>query len=1196
MRQRLHSIHPSRRSAAPRLVFLLLSIFLTLTPWAGRAQGTPLHAGTEADPFVIDGSNLEAGATGNNYAYSDDEGGFRFVQLNPSGHLNPCYKLINLTSDDVKVEGANSCTLLLEGDITLCRLSMIGTLKALPGKSASLRLGNSEDLLYSLTFTQPTSIEGDIKIVAMSGGSDAVWLSDSPVRFLQWHFPEDKPRTEPARFRLQSIDGFETPYDDIEIPAGVKTFAFYIPDDKVDKLYTLRNLTDDTDMQACYNAGGKYTRTFQPGLGVLMDYTDLKPYGPLTEWTAGTLQFNTLRGGWYIYDETSGKEIPLGLFDGTLSGQFTGMSGWKIRTPRGIEKTLTLADGFSMEAVEGSYCFNLYPSGAVPADKQKLTLRVAPAANGEPGTATLKASAGAFDITKLEAGHDGYCEVTGECTLFLYGGVAPINAGSSFLDMMPKALFGIMDWHFVTPPAEGSTILIKGAANKTLATFKADGTTKAFACNVPYGDCSVWVEKASGQLIRYMTRPETGSESRSVFNYPDDRRPYTRFANLIALGDLDLFALLGPDAPLTLTYTATGEWMWAYSDPAIAPTLAPQPFSGVVTQTALEAFAFPLTVVIEATDEDNTSGTLIFHDVIVEPSTADPALAIRKDGTYNAALKLVATSSFSPTIPSNNSFFRSKSEALTISGVDCDARPDRVDWSGKFLPRLVFFAAEQAVRLFEGATLMGVSSFAIPDISKTSVTLSERREGTSIASGNDYFRVYNSYAMNHIEPLTVGTTDATLLYNQQFRPEDGATGYLREFPATDGYRSYVDPTPYGLQAKESDMHITLSDTENEYVEYVNCAGNSGLTLTLLGDRKLSLRKPYGVRLEVGEKDGQSAPSTVTVTLENYIQHDPLSSILLRKGSGLTLLADESMGDKIDNVVNVLMEKDASLSTGLPVNTFKFMASMGTVGEAWRALGVPCRTASLPIQVSAPGAEFFTPDDALLSKNLSSPEGLTVRTGFTQKTDQRWSDANMEAGTFFLSPNAGYIMAADKDIEPMDIILIGAGLTIPAADTEVDLPGPESLADGEFRFLPNPTLHPIRLRDIYTLTADGTRFELQEEEVEVRPFEAFLTANALTRQSLRSIGVGDPQTGDPSRPGDSVVTGVSAPPSLTAAALRVWGAPGEMHLSTSRPADVRIFSLSGHPLRSFHLDGDRMEPLPAGIYLVVCEGLTYKIVL
>ncbi|WP_455623458.1 hypothetical protein [Parabacteroides sp.] len=523
--------------------------------------------------------------------------------------------------------------------------------------------------------------------------------------------------------------------------------------------------------------------------------------------------------------------------------------------------------------------------------------------------------------------------------------------------------------------------------------------------------------------------------------------------------------------------------------------------------------------------------------------------------------------------------------------MDCDARPDRVsDWSGKYLPRLAFFAEKQAVRPFEGATLAGVSSFAIPDISKTGVTLYERWEDSSISSSNDYRGKYNSYAMNHIEPLTVSTGYATLRADQQFLPEDGSTAYLREFPATDGYRSYVDPTPYGLEVRVPDMHITLSDTENKYVEQVYCGGESGLTFTLLGDRKLALKNPSEVRLEVGEKDGTSAPSTATVTLED-IQHDPFATILLRKGSGLTLLADESMGDKIGNVVNVLMEKDASLSTELPVNTLKFMASMGTVGEAWRALGHPLGTTPIYIKVSAPDAEFFTPAGDPLSPNLSSPEGLTVRTGFTRKTDQRWCDAKKESNMFFLSPNAGYIMAADKDIEPMDIILSGgSAFTIPADDTEVDLPGPESLADGEFRFLPNPSLRPIRLRDIYTLNADGTRFELQEEEVEVQPFEAFLTANALTRQSLRSVGVGEPQTGD------SLVTGIAAPPSLTAAALRVWGASGEMHLSTSRPADVRIFSLSGLPLRSFHLDGDRVEPLPAGIYLVVCEGLTYKIVL
>ncbi|WP_455634281.1 hypothetical protein [Parabacteroides sp.] len=1197
MKQRLHSIQPPRRHAACRIVFLLLSLLL-LTPWTGRAQGTPLHAGTKADPFVIDGDNLEGGAAENHYSYNGIIAGSLLVSTLPPSAAVPAphYKLINLTGGNVSIESGNAGIFLLEEDVTLNQLYLYGTLKALPGKSVTLRLVNGtgdNTQLAGLNLATENAIEGDIKIVAMSGGSDAVELyTESPARFLQWRFPEGKPLTKPASFRLRSIDG-ETLYDNIEIPAGVKTFAFYIPEDKAYKQYTLRNLTDDTDMQAFYKARGKYTRLFLPDLDKLMDYTDLKPYGPLTGWTAGTLQFNALRGGWYIYDETSGNEIPLGLFNGTLSGKFTEREGWTIRTPRGIDETLTLADGFSMKAVEGSYCFDLYPSGASPEDKQKLTLCVAPAANGEPGTATLKASAGAFDISKLMDGNDGYCEVTGECTLFLYGGVAPIDADADALDSMSKALFGLMEWRFKDAPAKGSTILVKGAAHKTLATFKADGSTTDFACNVPYGDCTVWVENSGGGLTRYKTENDADGNSRSVFNYPDESRPYTRFANLVPVLDLNLSGLPGstrPEAPLTLTYTAAGEWMWAYSDAAGQPMSPQRLFSGVVMQDRDKTFAYPLTVVIEATDKDNTSGTLIFRDVRVEPSTDDPALAIRKTGEHKAALKLVATSSYAATSVYNSSF-RGNPEALTISGVDCDARCGSELPPGRFrLPRLVFFAAEQAVKLSEGATLMGVSSFAIPNTSETTVSIYERKEGSQISFSDDNSGKYNSYAMNHIEPLTVVTADATFRAEQQFLPEGGSTAYLREFPATDGYRSYVDPTPYGLRPLKSNMHITLSDTENKYVEQVYCVGNSGLTFTILGDRKLALRNPNEVRLEVGEKDGTSAPSTATVTLED-IQHAPLSTILLRKGSGLKLLADESMGDQIDNVVNVLMEKDASLSTELPVNTLRFMASMGTVGEAWRALGHPLGTTPIYIQVSAPGAEFFTPDDALFPTNQSQPEGLTVRTGFTRKTDQRWCDAKKESNMFFLSPNAGYIMAADKDIEPMDIILSGgSAFTIPADDTEVDLPGPESLADGEFRFLPNPFLHPIHLRNIYTLTADGTRFELQEEEVEVQPFEAFLTANALTRQSLRSVGVGEPQTGD------SLVTGIAAPPSLTAAALRVWGASGEMHLSTSRPADVRIFSLSGLPLRSFHLDGDRVEPLPAGIYLVVCEGLTYKIVL
>ncbi|WP_455634280.1 hypothetical protein, partial [Parabacteroides sp.] len=909
MKQRLHPI-PIPRRYVPRIIFLLLSLLL-LTPWTGRAQGTPPHAGTEADPFVIDGDNLEAGVAGNHYTCIDNGSGSRFVYLNPPSQVsNSCYKLINLTSDEVRVVAAGICTVLLEGDITLHGLTIRGTLKALPGKSASLRLGNGEGSGYGLTCASSTSIEGDIKIVAMSDGRNAVLLSDSPVHFLRWRFPEDKPHTEPASFRLRSIDG-ETLYDDIEIPAGVKTFALYLPDGKAGKEYTLRNLTDGTDMQALYKESSGYeyackTFRFQPGDGNLTnltDYYDLKPYGPLTEWPSRYAQYDPALGGWCLFAYIDGnRKAPFLLFDGTISGQFTGMQSWMIYTPVSADATLTLADGFSVEAKEGDYCLDLYPPKVDVPEKRKLTLRVALAASGEPGTATLKASAGALRVEKLTDGNNGYCEVAGECTLFLYGGVAPIDADADALDSMSKALFGLMEWRFKDAPAKGSTILVKGAAHKTLATFKADGSTTDFACNVPYGDCTVWVENSGGGLTRYKTENDADGNSRSVFNYPDESRPYTRFANLVPVLDLNLSGLPGstrPEAPLTLTYTAAGEWMWAYSDAAGQPMSPQRLFSGVVMQDRDKTFAYPLTVVIEATDKDNTSGTLIFRDVRVEPSTDDPALAIRKTGEHKAALKLVATSSYAATSVYNSSF-RGNPEALTISGVDCDARPDRVSdlRPGESLPRLEFFAAEQAVTLSgDDATLTGVSSFAIPNTSETSVALQEQGRGSIIAASYDDSGKYNSYAMNHIEPLKVVTFRDGFAY-LQFHPEGGSTDYLRKFPATDAYRSYVGSTPYALTPLGQDMRVTLSDTENECVEWVECGGVSGLTLTLLGDRKLALRNPGGIRLEVGEKDGTSAPATATVTLES---EGSLGSILLRKGSGLTLWVDESLKGKMDRI-------------------------------------------------------------------------------------------------------------------------------------------------------------------------------------------------------------------------------------------------------------------------------------------------------
>ena len=91
---------------------------------------------------------------------------------------------------------------------------------------------------------------------------------------------------------------------------------------------------------------------------------------------------------------------------------------------------------------------------------------------------------------------------------------------------------------------------------------------------------------------------------------------------------------------------------------------------------------------------------------------------------------------------------------------------------------------------------------------------------------------------------------------------------------------------------------------------------------------------------------------------------------------------------------------------------------------------------------------------------------------------------------------------------------------------------------------------------------------------------------MTRRSLRSFGIGEG--------GGSIVTGNQLV--VPDGSFRVWGSRGEMHLSSSRPSDVKIMSLSGSVVRDFRLDGDRVEPLPSGIYLVVCEHITYKVIL
>ncbi|WP_455633354.1 hypothetical protein, partial [Parabacteroides sp.] len=525
MKQRLHPI-PIPRRYVPRIIFLLLSLLL-LTPWTGRAQGTPPHAGTEADPFVIDGDNLEGGAA---------ENGYTFAAATPTHSLTitpnqpatesarKYYKLKNLTADkEVYIEcSSDYTTLLVEEDIELASLRIKkGELRAPAGKSVFIRV-EDRGSTGNFTYSAGATIAGNIKLAILNSGEPVLSDDNEALSFLGWAFNGNT--TEEARYQLREKDGSDAVYD-LAIPKGVAGFAVYIPADKVDKKYTLwkSEASDWVEMQV-NDFADIPTHIFKPEAGKHIAYApQLKPYGPLTTWKAGTLQYDPDQEGWYVYN-SYGRGT---LFNGTLSNPSTPLNDvYKIRVPETGEATLTLADGFSVESVGGDV-FYIYPPTSDASGKRTLTLEVGPAADGAgKGTATLKAGMFALNLKEFDARvGSAVCEVAGESSLFLYGGVYGESLSEGELS---QVLYGLMEWRFKEAPAAGSTILVKDKDGKTLASFEGDGSTTDFACNVPYGDCTVWVQTKEGRLAPYKTEADADGKSRSRFNYANADRPYTR--------------------------------------------------------------------------------------------------------------------------------------------------------------------------------------------------------------------------------------------------------------------------------------------------------------------------------------------------------------------------------------------------------------------------------------------------------------------------------------------------------------------------------------------------------------------------------------------------------------------------------------------------------------------------------------------
>lgn len=231
--------------------------------------------------------------------------------------------------------------------------------------------------------------------------------------------------------------------------------------------------------------------------------------------------------------------------------------------------------------------------------------------------------------------------------------------------------------------------------------------------------------------------------------------------------------------------------------------------------------------------------------------------------------------------------------------------------------------------------------------------------------------------------------------------------------------------------------------------------------------------------------------------------------------------------------------------------------------------------------------FGSPIELTASAEYGSGLILYAATGYTAKeaVAQGWEEVSVLYGKRVdLTAGSPYLLAADA-------ALTRVTFSQTASDAPIEIPATATVASGDalengvFLFRTNPNLANLTLRGIYVLNAEGTRFDLQEADYVLKPFEAYITANAVTRSLVRSVGVCD----------GSVVTANEI--ATATAAVRIWAADGALHVYSGEAAALTVVRSDGRTVYAASIaPGDTRLALPSGIYMVRINNITYKIAL
>lgn len=286
-------------------------------------------------------------------------------------------------------------------------------------------------------------------------------------------------------------------------------------------------------------------------------------------------------------------------------------------------------------------------------------------------------------------------------------------------------------------------------------------------------------------------------------------------------------------------------------------------------------------------------------------------------------------------------------------------------------------------------------------------------------------------------------------------------------------------------------------------------------------------------------------------------------VLVKSDGVLTVNAENAA------VLNLTLEEGARVVTMTELKVSDTFATTRSLGNQWTAFGSP----------------------VALKASVGDAGILYAATGYTGTgaADQGWKDLSGTTadGTKAadLAADSPYLLAAetaDTKVAFTATASAGSPIKIPAT-TPVTLG--DALANGVFLFQANPNLADLTLSGIYVLNAEGTRFDLHESAYTLKPFEAYITANAVTRSRLRSVGAAD----------GSVVTANEIV--AATAALRVWATDGALHVYSGEAAALTVVRSDGRVVYAASIaPGDTRLALPSGIYMVRINNITYKIAL